>query len=119
MARVTIAAVCTILSACAGRPAPKPEPILPELIPAGYAASECRITDPGGAITSSGPDGRPMTVGNRQPKVECAHHTERITTTSVPVCHTKSGKGLPLSDCCMNPDGTQIAGCTPKLQPPE
>jgi hypothetical protein len=118
MRLVLIMAVCT-LSACATGSAPaKPEPIPPDLIPPGYTARECRITDPGGAITAPGPEGRPVTVGERKPKVECARHIERITATDAATCHTKGGRELPLSACCMNPDGSPIAGCTPALQPP-
>lgn len=115
-----LAAVCTcLLSACTTGTVPKePEPIPAELIPPGYSAADCRITEPGGAITETGPDGRPMTVGERKPTVQCHKHDEgQVTMTSTPVCYTKRGKELPLSDCCMNPDGSKIPSCEPKLQP--
>jgi hypothetical protein len=119
MHRITSLAVCTILTACASGTAPRKQESIPaELIPAGYTAAECKVTDPGGPITETGTNGQPVTVGHRPPTVNCTHHTETITTTSRPVCHTKAGVELPLSDCCMNPDGSQNTGCTPKLQPP-
>lgn len=119
---VPIVAVLT-LTACSTGPAPKtPEPIPPELIPAGFTAADCRITEPGGPITDIGPDGRPYDRGTRQPKVECTHHSEVrvgesvVTTAS---CRASSGKDLPFSDCCMNPDGSKIPACEPKRQPPD
>ena len=107
MTRFLAVAVCTLtLSACASEATARKEqqPIPPELLPQGYDASECHIADSGGAITETGPDGRPVTVGDRKPRVECVHHTEHITTTTTPTCHTESGKSLDLADCCMNPD---------------
>ena len=120
MLRITlVAAVCTILSACATTQPPKPDAIPPELVPAGYSAADCRITEPGGAVTETGPDGRPMTVGSRQPKVECNKHTQGATVVkSTPTCKTKAGVDMPLSDCCLNDDGTTIPNCTIKSLPP-
>ena len=86
----------------------------------GFSAAECRITERGGPITERGPDGRPTTVGTRQPKVECTHHSQGAAIVkSTPTCHTKGGKLLPLSDCCMTETGDPIPNCTMKIQPPE
>jgi hypothetical protein len=118
---VLCVAVCTfLLSACATNPPPKPMPVPPELVPAGFSAADCRVTDPGGPITdNSGPNGTPRNVGTRAPKVECKKHQgESVQATTTPTCHTQGGKPLPLSDCCMNLDGSRIQGCTPKQQPP-
>jgi hypothetical protein len=120
MARIAYAvAVCTVLAACAAGPTHKPsESVPPELVPSGFTAADCRITEPGGPITEIGPDGRPMTRGTRQPKVECTKHIAgAITVKSTPTCHTKGGKELLLADCCMNEDGSTIPACTPKVQP--
>lgn len=113
-------AVCTfVLSACASNPQ-KLAPVPPELVPAGFSAADCHITDPGGPITdNNGPNGTARNVGTRAPKVACTKKEgETVNTTSAPTCHTQGGKVLPVSDCCMNPDGSKIQGCTPKLQPP-
>jgi hypothetical protein len=119
MSRITLAvAVCTILSACATGAAPrKPEPIPPELIPDGYTADDCHITDPGGPMTETGPDGIPRTVGTRPPKVACSQHVH-IPGSETTTCHTPGGKPLDLQDCCLNPDGSSIPNCTKKLFPP-
>jgi len=119
MKRFLAAAVCTILSACATTP-PKPEPVPPDLVPAGFSAADCRVTDSGGPITDNGgPNGVARQVGTRAPKVECSHHSDGpMTVTSTPTCHSRAGKELPLSDCCMTAAGTPIPQCTPKIQPP-
>jgi hypothetical protein len=113
-------AVCTILSACAATQPPKPEPVPPELVPAGFSAAECRVVKPAEAITADGPGGTKTTMGMRSPEVSCEHANQSVVTTkSVPVCHTTGGKQLPLADCCMTESGDPIPACVPKLQPPE
>ena len=114
---VLIVAVLT-LAACSAGPSPKrTESIPPELIAAGFTAADCHITEPGRHITQTGPDGRPYDQGTRPPKVECSLHSElRHESTQTASCRTSSGKDLPLSDCCMNPDGSKIPACEPKLQ---
>lgn len=52
MLRIALAAVVCTLTACATIQPPKPEPVPPDLVPAG-------------PITETGPDGRPTTVGTR------------------------------------------------------
>jgi hypothetical protein len=100
----------------AGALSKEPGPIPPELIPAGFTAADCHITKPGGPIVEEDADGHPRTVGKRPPKVECSKHTEgRATETHTASCRTKAGKGLPLSDCCLNTDGSMIPAC--KLKP--
>lgn len=120
MTRVALVAICTCsLSILATVTVSKEsEPIPPELIPAGFTAADCRITEPGGPITETDADGHPKTVGRRPPKVECSKHAEGgVTTTHTVSCHTKAGKELPLSDCCLNPDGSRIPSCELKRQP--
>jgi hypothetical protein len=118
MARLPVAAVCTILCACGATQPLKPERVPEELVPAGFSAADCHVVEPAQALTETGPDGRPMTVGSRQPKVECQKSGQSVVTTkSVPVCHTTGGKKLPLADCCMTESGDPIPACTPKLQP--
>ncbi len=112
-------AVCTciLFSACAG-PGPKDKgSVPPELVPAGYTATECQVTDPGGPIKEAGPTGLPVTKGFRQPRVTCTHKTETQTETQVATCRTTGGKPLDLRDCCLNADGSAIASCTKKLIP--
>lgn len=113
-------AVCTFfLSACGAIQPPKPEPVPKELIPAGFSAADCRITKSAEAITDDGPGGSKMTTGSSSPTVECHHRGHSVVTTkSVPACHTKGGKELPLVDCCMTKNGDAIPQCAPKLQPP-
>jgi len=119
MARLLAAAVCTFLSACTIQP-PKPEPVPPELIPAGFTAAECKVVKAAEAITEDGPSATKMTMGMRSPEVSCQHRGKSVTTTTlVPSCHTKAGKPLPLSDCCMTESGSPIPACTSKLQPEE
>ena len=114
MPRFLSAAVCTFfLSACASTP-PKPEPVPPELVPVGFSAADCRVTEPGGPLTETGLDGRPMQVGTRPPKVQCSQHVSIASETTT--CHTKGGKPLPMSDCCLNLDGSKVPECTPKPQ---
>jgi len=119
MPRISLAvAVCTILAACGVTHPPKPDPVPKELISAGFSADECHIVKPAEAMTETGPDGRPVTTGTRSPEVACQKPGQSITTTkSVPVCHTKGGKELPLSDCCMTDSGEPMPACTPKIQP--
>src|SRR5712691_1506705 len=103
MARITLAAVCTILCACGATQPPKPDAVPKELIPAGFSAADCKVTDPGGPITdNSGPNGTPRQVGIRPPRVACTKHDgSPVTLTTKPTCHTVGGKTLPLADCCM------------------
>ena len=120
MVRITLAvAVCTVLTACAAGPTRKPsESVPPELVPSGFTAADCHVVKPAEAMTETGPDGRPVTTGTRSPEVACQKPGKSITTTkSVPVCHTKGGKQLPLADCCMTESGETIPACTPKIQP--
>jgi hypothetical protein len=120
MTRLPIAAVCTILCACGATQPPKPEPVPKELIPAGFTAAECHVAKPGEAMTEEGPGGTKYTTGTRSPVLSCQHPSQSVVTTkTVPVCHTQSGKPLPLADCCVTESGDPIRGCEPKLQPPE
>jgi hypothetical protein len=110
-------AVCMVLSACAG-PGPKDKgSVPPELVPAGYTATECQVTDPGGPIKEAGPTGLPVTKGFRQPRVTCTHKTVTQTERQMATCHTTGGKSLDLKDCCLNADGSIITNCTTKLIP--
>jgi hypothetical protein len=74
--------------------------------PAARSLSRMRTDAPG------------LSVGKRPPKVECSKHTEGSTTvTHTMTCRTMAGKDLPLSDCCLNPNGSKIPACEPKPQP--
>nr|DAK77257.1 MAG TPA: hypothetical protein [Caudoviricetes sp.] len=120
MTRFLPTLVCTfVLSSCAVGTAPrKPEPIPPELIPAGFTASDCHIAKPAEADVDEGPGGNKYSHGERGPKVECSHHSNgAVISKSTPTCHTKGGKELPLADCCMTESGELIPACTPKVQP--
>jgi hypothetical protein len=122
MPRISLAvAVCTtILSACSTTQPPKPEPVPKELVPAGFSAADCKVVKPAEAITQDGPGGSKVTTGMRPPQVECTKHTEgAVTVKSTPTCHTKTGKELPLADCCMTDSGDPLPACTPKMQAPE
>ena len=120
MTRTALLAVCTFsLSIHTAATASKgPEPVPPELIPAGFTAADCRIAKPGCPITETDADGHPGTVGKRPPKVECSKHAEGpVTTTHTVSCQPRAGKGPPLSDCCLNPEGPKIPSCGLKPQP--
>jgi hypothetical protein len=120
MARIAVLAVCGLSAYATGAASKEPEPIPPALIPVGFTAADCHITKPGGPIIEQDADGRPRTVGKRPPKVECSKHTEGTTTeTHTVTCRTQAGKDLPLSDCCLNSDGSKIPACELKPQPTE
>ncbi len=121
MIRMALAlAICTVFTACAAGATRKPSESVPhELVPPGFTAAECHVVKAAEALTDDGPGTGPKyTTGTRSPQVECQHPGNSIVTTkSVPVCHTKSGKQLPLADCCMTDSGEPIPACTLKIQP--
>lgn len=118
MTRFPITAVCTILCACGASKPPKPDAVPTELVPKGFSAADCHIVKPAEAMTEEGPGGTKYTTGTRSPEVACQKPGQSVVTTkSVPVCHTKGGKELPVADCCMTESGDPIPACTPKLQP--
>jgi hypothetical protein len=72
---------------------------------------------PAEAVTD---DGSKVSHGGARTQVECHHHEQGATVMkSTPTCKTKAGADLPLSDCCVNADGTEMPNCTMKLQPAE
>ena len=122
MTQIALLAVCAFSLAiyAMGAASKEPEPIPPELIPAGFTAADCHITKPGGPIVEEDADGHPRTVGKRPPKVGCSKNTEgRANETHTATCRTKAGEDLPLSDCYLNTDGSMIPACEPKPQPTE
>jgi hypothetical protein len=116
MHRITlVAAVCTILSACATTQPPKPDTVPPELVPAGYSAADCHIVKPAEAITD---DTSKVSHGEHAPHVECIKHTQGAVVQKItPTCHTVSGTALPLEACCLRDDGSAIPDCVPKSIP--
>ncbi len=113
-----VAAVCTLTACAISTQSPKPEPIPKESIPAGFSAAECHVVKSAEAMTEESPDGTKYTTGTRSPEVSCQHHEQGpVTVTTTPTCKTKAGADLPLSDCCLNTDGSTIPACTPKIQP--
>lgn len=112
--------VCSLLEACATQIPLPAQPVPPELVPTGFTAADCWIAKPAEVETASGPGGAPVTMGGKGPEVQCQKHSQgAVQEKSVPVCHTKAGKPLPLVDCCMTYSGDHIPQCTPKVQPPE
>lgn len=116
--------VSVSLVACAGSPRSQKESTAQEvpanLVPHGFTPGECRYVRQGEVTTREiSPGGLNVATGETKPQIECNHPgSTNYTLTSVPVCHSQSGKSLPLSDCCMKEDGTSIPACTPKIQPP-
>ena len=116
-----VALILTIaVASCAYSPKSKPAAIPPELVPPGFTADQCWIDKEAEVTTEGGASGSKVATGGHGLQVRCkaTQHLDE-QSKSLPVCHTQGGKSLPLSDCCLNEDGSTIPACTPKLQPPE
>ncbi len=114
------------LAGCAVSPQSKPKQpdqrdmVPAELVPKGFQSGDCWFVRKAEITTAGGPSGSKVATGEKGPQISCkvTQHMD-YTFTTVPTCRTTSGKDLPLTDCCMNADGSTIPACTPKLQPPE
>ena len=123
-AALIIAAVA--VCGCAISPQSKPskpdkrEALVPaELVPEGFHPGDCWFVKKAEVTTEGGPSGSKVATGQKGAEISCkvTGHMD-YGFTSVPTCRTTGGKDLPLSDCCLNADGSTIPGCTPKPQPP-
>jgi len=109
--------VSVIGIASAGALAHEPEPTLTqEDLPKGFTLAECKLVKPEEAIKQES-GGLSVTAGKRGKKVSCKHVTSQVTYVHTATCKTRSGKELPLADCCLHPDATRIPNCTTKPQP--